>query len=123
MKKIVKIMFCLMVVLMLINFAQAQASKTAKGYFCGMEEGDGGFISIRIGGTVRTFAIYNEEPPVKYVGIKAEQFWNRMKVGSELIIKYVIKKYRRVPVPQHLVRSMELTGKVNKKTQACGEDN
>ena len=102
------------------SFAQAQTTKTAKGYFCGMSEGDGGFPSITVGNTVMTFSIYGDEPEVKYVGFKSERNKNlwKLPVGSEMIVSYIVKKkYRK---PEKIVRKLTLTGKVNKQTKSCG---
>ncbi len=118
MKNLVKITFCLLVVLIFAGFTLAQ-TKTAKGNFCGWSEGDGAAIHMRIGNAVTMFSIYNDEPEVKYIGFK-NKYIHSLPVGSEIIINYVVKK--KWGQSEKIVRSVTLTGKINKRTPSCDED-
>lgn len=101
---------------------QTETLKTEKGYFCGFSEGDGGYLSIRVGNVVKGFSIINEEHEVKYVGFKERQKWfDEALLGTEIIVSYVFKK----PIGSeggatNIVRILTLTGKVNRKTKSCG---
>ncbi|CAN5385582.1 hypothetical protein BH10ACI1_BH10ACI1_18140 [soil metagenome] len=122
MKQFWKITICIAAVLMFASFAQAQTLKTAKGYFCGFSEGDGGYVSIRVGNAERTFAILGDEPAVKYVGFKNEKqkdLW-KLPVGTEMIVSYVFKKPKYWNKKTDVVTKLTLTGKVNKNTKSCG---
>ena len=122
MKQFWKITICLTFVLMFASFAQAQTLKTAKGYFCGFFEGDGGHLSIRVGNAERTYAMYGDEPDVKYVGFKNERQkrFDESLLGAEIIVSYVFKKPKEGGGATNIVRKLTLTGKVNKKTKSCG---
>lgn len=102
--------------------SQAETLKTVKGYFCGFSEGDGGYPSIRVGNVERTFAMYGDEPEVKFVNFKTERdkgLW-KLPVGSEMIVSYVFKKPELGGDATNIVRKLTLTGKVNRKTKSCG---
>ena len=122
MKKLLKITFCLVFVLVFASFAQAQTIKTVKGHFCGFSEGDGGYLSIRVGNAERTYAMYGDEPEVKYVGFKNEKQkdFYKLPVGTEIIVSYVFKKPKLGGDATNIVRKLTLTGKVNKRTKSCG---
>lgn len=122
MKKLRKVTFCLVFLLVVVSFAQAQRTKTAKGNFCGFSEGDGGYLSIRVGNAERGFSMLNEEPEVKYVGFKAKQKWfEESLLGAEIIVHYVFKQPKNsYGGATNIVRKLTLTGKVNKKTKSCG---
>ena len=121
MKQFWEITICLLFVLTFAIFAQAQILKTAKGNFCGFSEGDGGYLSIRVGSAEKVFAMYGDEPDVKYVGFKEAQkdFYN-LPVGTEIIVSYVFKKPKAGGGATNIVRKLTLTGKANKKTKSCG---
>ena len=118
MKNILKIILCLSIVWVFAGFTFAQ-TKTAKGNFCGWSEGDGAAIHMRIGNTVTMFSIHNDEPEVKYIGFK-DKYIHNLPVGSEIIINYVVKK--KWGQSGKIVRSVTLTGKINKRTPSCDED-
>lgn len=122
MKQFWKITMCLAIALMLASFTQAQKLQTAKGYFCGSSEGDGAYIEIRVGNSVRGFSIINEEPEVKFVGFTERQKWlDKSLLGAEIIVSYVFKKPKGSEgEATNIVRKLTLTGKVNKKTKSCG---
>ncbi len=122
MKKSGKITICFVAVLMFASFAQAQTTKTAKGYFCGFSEGDGAYLAIRVGNAERGFQMINEEPEVKYVGFKERQKWfDKSLLGMEIIVSYVFKKPKgSYGGATNIIRKLTLTGKVNKKTKSCG---
>ena len=108
---------------MFASFAQAQKLQTAKGYFCGSSEGDGGYIEIRVGNIVRGFSIINEEPEVKFVGFSERQKWlDESLLGAEITVSYVFKKPKGTTGGKaiNIVRKLTLTGKVNKRTKSCG---
>ena len=124
MKNFLKIVICLTLVLMFANFAQAQKLQTAKGYFCGFSEGDGGYLTIRVGNTEKTFAWYGDETAIKYVGFKNEEqkgLW-KLPVGTEIIVNYVFKKPKAGGGATNIIRKLTLTGKRNKNTPSCFED-
>ena len=100
------------------GFAQAQKLQRAQGYLCGMEEGDGGYPSLRIGIKVVGFGMYNDEPEVKYTGLKNRNLFDV--IGHELIITYVVKKKDNSMAK--VVRSITLTGKVNKRIKPCKDN-
>ncbi len=102
--------------------SQTETLKTAKGYFCGFSEGDGGHLSIRVGNMERIFAIYGDEPEVKYVGFKNERqkWFDESLLGAEIIVDYVFKKPNMGGSAENIVRKLTLTGKVNRKTKSCG---
>lgn len=114
--------FCLVFVVIFVNCAQAQTIRIAKGFFCGMSEGDGGYPSIRVGGKERRFAIYGDEPDVIFVGFKNEkQKWlDESLLGWEMIVSYVFKKPKLGGQPVEIVRKLTLTGKTNRQTKSCG---
>lgn len=107
---------------MFASFSQAQTLKTAKGYFCGFSEGDGGYLSIRVGNSERTFAMYGDEPDVKYVGFKTERQkdFYKLPVGTEIVVSYVFKKPKVGGGATNIIRKLTLTGNVNKRTKSCG---
>ena len=124
MKLFWRIAICLLFVLTFVSFAQAQTLKTAKGRFCGFSEGDGGYLTIRVGNTEKTFAIYGDEPDVKYVGFKDGNQTDlyKLPVGSEIIVSYVFKKPKAGGGATNIIRKLTLTGKRDKNTPSCFED-
>jgi hypothetical protein len=124
MRQFWKTAICLAFILIFLNFAQAQTLKTAKGNFCGFSEGDGGYVSIRVGNAEKTFAILADEPAIKYAGFKNERQKNlfNLPVGTEIIVSYTFKKPRYWNRSTNVVTKLTLTGKANKKTKPCSED-
>lgn len=120
MRTFVKIMFCLVFTLMFVSFAQAQTTKTAKGYFCSFSEGDGGYLTMNVGNKMMIFVDYADSKiHAKYFGIKDNNTRN-LKVGSEIVVTYVIKTiYQK---PDNLMRTVTFRKKVKQGIQVCGDD-
>lgn len=117
-----KVVVFLVLVLGFAGLAGAQTQKTAKGYFCGFSEGDGGYISIRVGGAEKVYAMYGDEREVQYAGFRNEaqkDFW-KLPVGTELIINYVYKRPNMGGGATNIIRKVTLTGKRNRATKSCG---
>ena len=85
MKIFARTVICLAFVFLFVSFAQAQKTKTIKGYFCGGEPEGNAFASSRIRVGNRVFEFTESLKYVKYVGMKKK---NATKVGAEYIVKY-----------------------------------
>ena len=110
-----KIYLSIILMLIFVSLAHAQKLQTAKGALCGMEEGDSGYPSLRIGKKVETFAMLNDEPKVKYMGLGKRTLYDVM--GAEVIIGYAIKT--KFGKPEKVVRSLTVIGPPNKKIKSC----
>lgn len=113
----------LTILFLFVSMANAQTVKTAKGNFCGFEEGDGGYLTMRVGNAERTFAWYGDEPELKFVGFRngSNTDLHSLAIGTELIVSYVYKRPKQGGSATNIMRKLTATGKVNRQTRSCGE--
>ena len=83
MRQFWKITIYIGIVLVFAGLIQAQTLKTATGHFCGFSEGDGGYLTMRVGKAERTFAWFGDEPELKFVGFKKGAIPTCMRSPSE----------------------------------------
>jgi len=121
MKRSLRITVLLAIGLLGFTFAAGQTQKTATGNFCGFSEGDGGYLTMRVGKAERTFAWFGDEPELKFVGFKkgSETNLHTLAVGTALIVSYVFKKPKQGGRAMNIMRKLTATGKIDRKIKPC----